>query len=99
MEEWQKVYSSGRWKKARKEIFERDNGICHFCGKLILKKPHVHHLKEIDETNAYDESVFFNPENLVVCHHECHNAHHKRFGYKGSIVRDDLTIDYERRKI
>lgn len=97
MQTWQKIYSTTRWKKLRKQIYDRDNGICYFCHKLVLKKPNVHHLEEINETNALDESVFFNPENLVLCHHECHNAHHKRFGYKPSIVRDDLSIDYERR--
>lgn len=98
MEEWKKVYSTTRWRRLRKEIYNRENGICYFCGKLVLKKPNVHHLQEINEKNAFDENVFFNPENLVVCHHECHNAHHDRFGYKGTIVRDDLSIDYERRK-
>lgn len=97
MEEYKKIYSSTRWRKLRKVIYTRDNGICYFCGKLVTKKPNIHHIQEINETNAYDESVFFNPENLVTCHHECHNAHHKRFGYKNSIVRDDLTIDYKRR--
>lgn len=97
MEEWQKVYNTTAWKKLRHDIYLRDKGICHFCGKLITNKPTVHHLQEINEQNARDPSVFLNPDNLVLCHHECHNAHHKRFGYKGSIVRDDLTIDYSRR--
>lgn len=98
MEEWKKVYSSSRWKKLRKQIYDRDKGICYFCHKIVLKKPHIHHLLEINEKNALDESVFFNADILVTCHHECHNTYHERFGYKKSIVNDDLSIDYERRK-
>ena len=97
MQTWQKIYSTTRWKKLRKQIYDRDGGICYFCHKLVLKRPTIHHKQEINEMNVQDEDVFFNPENLVLCHHECHNAHHKRFGYKDTIVRDDLSIDYTRR--
>lgn len=97
MKDFQKVYSTKEWKRLRRYIYERDQGICYFCHKLILKRPNVHHVTEINEMNAWNPDIFLNPENLVLCHHECHNAHHHRFGYKDTIVRDDLTIDYERR--
>lgn len=99
MEEFKKVYWSKEWKILRRQIYERDKGICYFCHKLVLKRPNIHHLEEINESNAYDPNVFLNPDNLVTCHHACHNAYHDRFGYKKSIVRDDLSIDYERRTV
>lgn len=99
MKSYQKaVYKTQKWKYVRKAVIERDKDICYFCGKLILKKPVIHHLQEIDETNFNDYDVAFNLDNLVEVHYECHNEHHNQFGYKTSIVNDDLNIDYSKRK-
>lgn len=92
------VYKNPKWKYIRKAVIERDRDICYFCGKLILKKRTIHHLQEIDENNYSDENIAFNLENLVEVHDECHNLHHEMFGYKQSIVDDDLNIDYSKRK-
>jgi len=94
----EKVYKNPRWKYVRKAVIERDRDICYFCGKLILKKRTIHHLQEIDENNYSDENIAFNLENLVEVHDECHCLHHQMFGYKQSIVDDDLNIDYSKRK-
>lgn len=94
----EKVYKNPRWKYVRKAVIDRDRDICYFCGKLILKKRTIHHLTEIDESNYSDENIAFNLENLVEVHDECHNLHHEMFGYKQSIVDDDLNIDYSKRK-
>lgn len=94
----EKVYKNPRWKYVRKAVIERDRDICYFCGKLILKKRTIHHLQEIDENNYSDENIAFNLENLVEVHDECHNLHHEMFGYKQSIVDDDLNINYSKRK-
>lgn len=77
----------------------RDKGICYFCGKLIGKRANVHHLQELDETNFTDFDIAYGLDNLVCCHHECHNEHHERFGYKHSMVNNDLTIDYSKRRV
>ena len=92
------VYKNPRWEPTREAVIKRDRGICFFCGKMVLKRATIHHLTEINEQNYKDENVAFNLDNLVLCHADCHNYHHKRFGYKDSIVNDDLEIDYERRK-
>ena len=91
------VYKDPRWEKVRQAVIQRDRDICYFCGKLILKKRTIHHLIEIDENNYRDPKIAFNLDNLVECHHGCHDQYHDRFG-KGTIVNADLDIDYERRK-
>lgn len=92
-----RVYKDPRWKYIREAVINRDRDICYFCGKLILKKRTIHHLNEIDENNFSDENIAFNLDNLVEVHEECHNLHHEMFGYKDTIVNDDLEIDYSKR--
>lgn len=100
MEHYQKeVYKTKIWQEIRKAVIERDKSICYFCGKLINKRATVHHKEEINECNYKDWGVAFNMDNLVTCHPYCHDQHHGRFGYKTSIVQDDLSIDYSKRKV
>lgn len=94
-----RVYKDPRWKYIRKAVIQRDKDICYFCHKLILKRRTIHHLQEIDENNYSDENIAFNLENLVEVHEECHALHHNMFGYKQSIVDEDLNIDYSRRGV
>lgn len=98
MKNYQKqVYKDPRWKLCRDAVIQRDRDICYFCGRIILKKRTIHHLIEINENNYSDPEIAFNLDNLVECHHGCHDNWHSRFG-KQSIVDKDLNIDYERRK-
>lgn len=92
-----KIYKNSKWEKVRQFVITRDKGICFFCGKLVLKKWTIHHIKEINEENVNDENITYNPNNLVLSHSDCHDMHHRRFGYKKVIVNDDLNIDYGRR--
>ena len=98
-EQHKKLYKTKEWYQIRNYVLLRDKGICHFCGKIIDKRPTVHHLQELNEENWLDWNIALNPDNLVSCHAECHNEHHERFGYKASIVKDDLSIDYSKRKL
>ena len=93
------VYKTRLWKETRKAVIERDRAICHFCGKIITHRPTVHHLQELDEHNFRDFDIAFNMDNLVACHNYCHDEYHQRFGYKETIVNNDLTIDYSRRRL
>ena len=98
MEKHKQVYKTKLWQETRKAVIDRDRAICFFCGKIVTKRPTVHHKQELNEDNWTDFDIAYNMDNLVCCHAECHNAHHERFGYKASIVNNDLTIDYSRRK-
>ena len=92
------VYKCPNWKGVREQVIARDKGICYFCGKLVTRRQTIHHKKEITEENFSDFNVAFNLYNLVLCHADCHDMHHRRFGYKSSIVNDDLSIDYKKRE-
>lgn len=78
-------------------MIHRDHNICYFCGKIIGKRATVHHKEELNEENFTDYDIAYGLDNLVACHPDCHNMWHERFGYKHSIVNDDLTINYEKR--
>lgn len=99
VEKHDRVYKTTRWKKVRQQVIDRDKDICYFCGRLILKRRTIHHLQELNEENFSNDDIAFGLDNLVECHAECHDIHHQRYGYKPSIVNDDLSIDYERRRI
>lgn len=94
----EKVYKTARWKKIRQAVIDRDKDICYFCHRLILKRRTIHHLQELNEENWNDEEVAYNLDNLVECHDDCHNIHHRRWGYKESVVNTDLSIDYSKRR-
>lgn len=94
----EKVYKTAKWKKIRQAVIDRDKDICYFCHRLILKRRTIHHLQELNEENWNDEEIAYNLDNLVECHDDCHNIHHKRWGYKESVVNTDLTIDYSKRR-
>lgn len=91
-------YKSPEWHAVRQAVIDRDKGICYFCGQIVLKRMTVHHIQELNEENWMNPEISLNLDNLVLCHAECHNEHHKRWGYKESIANDDLTIDYSKRK-
>lgn len=97
MQNHKKLYKTKEWKQVRKYVIDRDKSICFFCHKLITKRATVHHKQELNEQNYTNWEIALNPDNLVACHAECHDIHHHRFGYKGTIVNSDLTIDYTRR--
>ena len=99
MEKHKQIYKTKLWQETRRAVIERDRAICYFCGKVIGKRATVHHIKELNEENFTDFDIAYNMDNLVCCHHECHRRHHKLCGYKATIVNDDLTINYEMRKV
>lgn len=92
-----KLYKTTEWKQVRRFVIDRDRSICFFCGKLVTRKATVHHKEELNESNYLNFDIALNPNNLVCCHKDCHDIHHKRFGYKSTIVNDDLSIDYTKR--
>lgn len=99
MEEHKRIYKTKLWQEIRAQVIERDRSICYFCGRIVHKRPTVHHKQELNEENYQDFDIAYGLDNLVCCHADCHNAHHERRGFKSSIVLDDLSIDYSRRKI
>ncbi len=56
--------------------------LCEFCGRPIVRKYDCigHHKIALTEVNVSDATVALNPDNVMLVHHQCHDAIHKRFG-------------------
>lgn len=86
-------YTSKEWVKfvgaLRLERVEDDGYIhCVHCGKPIIHKYDCigHHIIELTESNVNDVNIAFNPDNIALVHHRCHNEIHNRFGYERRTV-------------
>lgn len=98
MDNRKRVYKTKLWQETRKAVIERDRAICFFCGKIITKRPTVHHKEELNEENFTDFDIAFNMDNLVACHAECHNLHHERFSKHSIVDPFTLEVNYSRRE-
>ena len=84
-------YRSDEWQRCRAafmaERLARDGEIrCEACGKVLLHpyEAILHHKQELDESNVFDPAVAFNPDNLLLVCHWCHDAIHERWGHQRS---------------
>lgn len=74
----QRLYKSLEWKQLRNKIILRDEG----CDLGILSMPCfgraiVHHMNPISEDELlHNDSSIFDPENLILCSLQTHNAIH-----------------------
>lgn len=78
----QLLYHSKRWQRTRDKIIIRDEGRdLGIEGREIYGKIYIHHINPITvEDIEMDRGIVFNPENLICCSFETHNAIH--FGNK-----------------
>ena len=74
----QMLYSSPKWKSARRQAIIRDNGCdLAFEGRPIGGKIFVHHLNPITEDDIeHERDSIFDPEFLVCVSPSTHNAIH-----------------------
>lgn len=83
MKEYAKgFYQSEAWKRARKIVITRSNGLCERCRAAGLHKPGyiVHHKEYITPGNIHDPNITLNPANLEYICEDCHNKEHKAKG-------------------
>lgn len=79
-------YRQKRWRELRRVLMHERSGadglICEHCGKPILKDYDaiLHHKIELTPQNVNDDSIAYNPDNLIFVHAKCHNEIHNRFG-------------------
>lgn len=66
-------YQTPRWLKVRDEIKIRDKMTCRSCGRPIIGRYVVDHIKPVTLENMYDWDISLNPENLQLLCLECHN--------------------------
>lgn len=85
----QVLYKSPEWHTARRKVILRDDGydLSHF-DHPIFGKIYVHHLNPITIEDILERRFcVFDPENLISCSMETHNAIH----YGREIERDDYV--------
>lgn len=87
----QAFYSSTEWRRMRNYIIARDQG-CDLAmpGREFPEKAKVfiHHLNPIDISDITDASQYLlNPEYLVACLYETHNAIHY-----GTMPKEELKV-------
>lgn len=83
MKEYAKdFYKSDAWKRARKIVIARSNGLCERCLAAGLHKPGyiVHHKTYITPGNINDPNITLNTDNLEYVCEDCHNKEHKSKG-------------------
>lgn len=74
----QLLYRSYEWKRVRRDVIVRDNGLdlacygCDIIGNII-----VHHINPITVEDVLNRNpIIFDPENLISCSLGTHNAIH-----------------------
>lgn len=86
----QLLYTSGEWRRIRRDIILRDNG-CDLAveGYDILDTIIVHHMNPISVEDLIDFSEdVINPEYLICVSHDTHNAIH--YGDKSLLTREPI---------
>ena len=78
-------YTSKAWQKCRRyviaDILSRDGALyCSRCRKEIMEPNDavLHHIKPLDDDTVGDPDVAYNPDNLEILCHACHNAQHDK---------------------
>ncbi len=75
------------WRDIRREIYERDKGMCYFCSKHVPREQYTVHHKLMrqfaPESEQSLEGVLrrdsiHNSRNLTTTHPDCHQKHHKK---------------------
>lgn len=74
----QQFYRSNEWRRLRREVIIRDNGCDLGIQELpIVGRIYIHHLNPLEEDDIVNCSEsLLNPENLICCSFETHNAIH-----------------------
>lgn len=80
MAKFPEVYKHPEWKKCRRVVIVRSNGLCERCKikNKIAKGKEVHHIIWLTEDNKDDWNIAYNPNNLINLCTDCHNEEHDR---------------------
>ena len=74
----QNFYRSKEWQQIRTEILFRDEWDLGVDGYSLGKHPIIHHMNPITKEDIINRSeLAFNPEYLILCSKETHEAIHK----------------------
>jgi hypothetical protein len=74
-----KIRNTTEWKNLRVKIFERQQGVCPFCGSKLFKGFNIHH--KDNRIENYDN--FNNLDSFTALHRDCHkmieSLHRKKY--------------------
>lgn len=86
----QRFYSSMEWKRARRDVIARDNGMdLGVDGYPIFDRPMVHHIIPMTPQDfEMANPLILDINNLILCSHETHNAIH--FGSR-ALLHEEWT--------
>ena len=82
--------SNPLWKSVRRKVIIRDNGFdLGLEGYSIVGKIIVHHINPLTKEQLLNfDPCIFDPENLISCSHDTHNAIH--YGDKSLLPQDPI---------
>ena len=84
----QEFYNSKSWDLTRKQINNRDRGLCRLCyseGKITYSEC-VHHIEEVRD----NEALRCDDNNLISLCSKCHREVHLLYKSKSSIIKEKL---------
>ena len=69
--QWFKRMPDNQWREIRQFVYERDNGICQYCGEHTeLNECNIHHVFELNQGGTN------HPSNLKTLCKNCHKKRH-----------------------
>ncbi|QMV43732.1 HNH endonuclease [Cohnella cholangitidis] len=74
------IYADPEWKKVRRFVIVRANGLCEGCQRkgVVKSGREVDHIVELTDENKHDWNIAYNPDNLQLLCPDCHNQKHDR---------------------
>lgn len=95
-------YNSKAWKTTRRNVWLKQSCTCYICHRPVyvdgispyIEKDKrrtgiVHHIKELDNDNVYDDTIALNEENLIGVCKDCHESLH----HQDKAIRSDYRFD------
>lgn len=84
-------YNSKKWKVKRKEVFNRNFGLCEYCNNTGEE---VHHKIALTIENINDVDITLGDDNLVLLCKDCHFAQHKSTNFKQNKISRVTTDNW-----
>lgn len=93
-----KIYKCAEFRHLKKRILEENNYECVMCkdNNMITRADTVHHIMEVKNHPELAFEEFYIDEdgnkqkNLIPLCFNCHNAIHKRYGYRPNQTKDKV---------
>lgn len=87
--ELQAFYASNEWRTFRMLLIAERGLTCEYCRQRVARAEELtlHHIIELTPDNYKDAMIALNPKNIMIVHHGCHNAIHRRTSAANTMSR------------